>query len=134
MSHQAKQLSQGVLNCIDLCTECHQTCFNTAMTQCIQMGGKHIEPEHFHLMINCAEICQTSANVMLSGSTLHGAVCASCAEFCFACAESCRQVGDMEGCVQICQRCGESCEDMAKSFQFHISVLSSKSGSVRPNA
>jgi hypothetical protein len=45
--------------CIEACTECHHTCLQTAMTHCLQVGGSHTSsPDHFTLMLNCAEICQ----------------------------------------------------------------------------
>lgn len=124
MTHSTPHLSEELRDCIELCTECHQTCLNMAMTHCLTLGGKHTEMEHFQLMIACAEVCQAAANVMLTGSALHGAVCTSCAELCFACAQSCQQVGDMDACVDCCQRCAESCEAMAKDFKFHFPVNS----------
>lgn len=83
------------------------------MNHCLVMGGKHTEPAHFRLMLNCAEICQTSANFMLSGSGLHHITCKACAEVCRLCAESCEAVGEMEECVKACRTCAESCSKMA---------------------
>lgn len=99
-------------DCIAACQRCHQTCLHMAMTHCLDQGGKHVEPEHFRLMINCAEICQTSANFMLSQSALHEVICAACAEVCTACADSCEQVGDMDDCVRACRECAQRCEAM----------------------
>jgi hypothetical protein len=99
--------------CIRTCLECHQVCLHMAMTHCLEMGGEHTKPAHFRLMINCAEICQTSANFMLSGSDLHKLTCGVCAEVCARCADDCERVGEMEDCVQICHRCAESCQRMA---------------------
>ncbi|PWF48447.1 four-helix bundle copper-binding protein [Massilia glaciei] len=100
-------------SCIDACTECHTVCFQTAMTHCLEMGGRHVEPEHFRLMINCAELCQTSANFMLSNSPVHAAVCAACAQVCDACAANCDRIGDMEKCAATCHRCAHTCAAMA---------------------
>src|SRR3569623_797999 len=80
MMHQQPQ-SREMQACIDACNECHETCLQM-LPYCLRAGGKHIEEQHLRLMINCAEICQTAANFMLSGSPLHGAVCAACAEKC----------------------------------------------------
>ena len=98
--------------CIDACSHCHQTCLHTAMNHCLVVGGKHVETSHFRLMINCAEICQASANFMLSGSAFHQKVCAVCAEICDACAKSCEEIGGMEDCVKACRECAESCRKM----------------------
>lgn len=100
-------------SCIDTCTQCHQTCLESAMNHCLETGGKHVEPEHFRLMMNCVEICQTSANFMLSGSDFCDQVCAVCAEICEACADNCEQVGDMDDCVEACRECARSCREMS---------------------
>lgn len=107
------QLGHDMQTCIDECLHCYQTCRRDAMNHCLETGGEHVEPTHFRLMINCAEICRTAADFMLSGSDMHARICAACAEVCDACAKSCRQVGDMDACVQACQRCAESCRQMA---------------------
>mgnify|MGYP003578519435 CR=1 FL=1 len=107
--HQNANIEQ----CIEHCVDCHHICLETAMNHCLKMGGKHTEPAHFRLMINCAEICQTSANFMLSGSDLHKLTCGVCAEVCRRCADDCERVGDMESCVKSCRNCADSCASMA---------------------
>lgn len=99
--------------CIKACTECHHTCLKTAMLHCLQVGGQHTEPDHFTLLLNCAEICQTSANLQLSASEFAPKLCKLCAEVCEACAASCEDVGDMDECVTACRTCAESCAAMA---------------------
>jgi hypothetical protein len=98
--------------CIARCTACHQTCLRLAMTHCLEMGGKHVEATHFRLMITCAEICQTAANLMLAGSDQHALVCKACAEICDACAKSCERLDGMESCVATCRDCAQSCRAM----------------------
>ena len=85
------------------------------MNHCLEHGGKHVEPRHFRLMMNCAEICRTAADFMLSGSELHDKVCAVCADVCEACAQSCESIGGMDECVQACRLCAQSCREMAAS-------------------
>lgn len=97
---------------IRACLDCHSMCLRMAMGYCLERGGRHAEQKHLRLMINCAELCQTSANFMLSDSPLHGRVCLICAEACEACAKSCEQVGDMRDCVEECQDCAKSCRTM----------------------
>ena len=111
MSHH--MISSSMQRCIDNCLTCHSVCLREAMTHCLEVGGKHLAPPHFRLMINCAELCQTTANFMLSNSAYHSLVCALCADVCEACAQSCEQVGEMDECVQMCRRCAESCREMA---------------------
>jgi len=99
--------------CIDNCTNCHEVCLKTAMNHCLLVGGKHIEPEHFKLMLDCAKICATSADFQLSRSAFSAHVCSLCAEICEACADSCEKVGDMDECVAVCRKCAKSCAEMA---------------------
>jgi hypothetical protein len=104
--------SSSMQHCIDDCLHCYRTCLQTAMNHCLEEGGRHTEPEHFRLMMHCAEICRTAAEFMLGSSPLHGSVCAACAEVCDACAQSCEQIGEMDECVQACRVCMESCRQM----------------------
>ena len=107
------QMNSEMQQCIENCSKCHATCLQMAMNHCLEVGGKHTEPDHFKLMMACAEICQASANFMLIGTPHHKHVCAECAEICEECAKSCEAVGDMDDCVAACRKCAESCRAMA---------------------
>lgn len=100
---------------IQTCLDCYRTCQGTALTNCLEMGGKYVEPDHFRLMIDCAEACRATAALMINDSPYHADSCRLCAQICRDCAESCRSVGDMDECVTACERCADSCEAMAAS-------------------
>lgn len=106
-------ISPDMQRCIDDCLDCYRICTRDAMNHCLETGGPHTEPEHFRLMMHCAEICRTAASFMLGSSRLHATVCAACAEVCGACADSCEQVGNMDECVQACRACEQSCGRMS---------------------
>lgn len=106
-------LSNEMQACIDECLACYRTCLSMAMNHCLEAGGPHVEKAHFTLMAECAEICRTSAHLMLIGGAHHKRTCAVCAEICDACAADCERVGDMQDCVEACRRCAESCRRMA---------------------
>ena len=113
--HTGKRQSQWaspMQDAIKACLDCHSMCLQMAMGFCLERGGRHAEKKHLRLMLNCAGLCLTSANFMLSDSPLHGRVCAVCAEACEACAKSCEAVGDMHECVEESQRCAKSCRTM----------------------
>lgn len=114
-SHMGQQMSDEMRRCIDDCLDCSSICTETIM-HCLQMGGEHAEPEHIRLLIDCAEICQTSANFMLRNSNLHGRVCGVCAEVCERCADDCARFTDdsvMQQCAEVCRRCAASCREMS---------------------
>lgn len=101
---------------IDERENCHRACVRAAR-YCLEKGGRHAAPEHIRLLIDCAEICQTSANFMLRGSAVHKTICGACAEVCDRCAESCEAIGDdaqMKECAEVCRACADSCRKMAK--------------------
>lgn len=69
-------------------------------------------------MMDCAQICATSADFMLRGSDLHGRTCGVCAEACTRCAEGCERMGDddmMRRRAEACRRCAESCGQMSQA-------------------
>jgi hypothetical protein len=107
-SHAIQNASIDMQQCIQNCLDCHRICLET-VAYCLKMGGKHADPEHISLLLNCAEICQTSAKFMISGTDLHKLTCGVCAEVCARCADSVR----MKACVEACRRCVQSCRQMA---------------------
>jgi hypothetical protein len=111
------QMSTEMQQCINECLNCHAICMET-VTHCLQLGGKHAEARHIRLLLDCAEICQTSANFMLRGSDLHSRTCSVCAEVCARCADECERMavsGDeiMKRCAEACRRCAQLCQRMA---------------------
>jgi hypothetical protein len=112
---QHHHTDQEMRDCIANCLNCHSLCIAT-ITHCLEMGGRHAEMAHIRLMIDCAEICQTSANFMLRGSAMHSRTCGVCADVCERCAQDCERFGDdtyMRACAEACRRCAHSCKHMA---------------------
>lgn len=115
MPHTAA-MTQEMRQCIAACLSCYAMCAETAQ-HCLRLGGRHAEQAHVSLLLTCAEICRTSAHVMLLGSEQHKATCRACADICRACERACREMADgdemMQRCADECRRCAESCERMA---------------------
>lgn len=106
-------ISEEMMRCIETCLSCYRTCLSTAMNHCLVAGGQHTEPNHFRLMMACAEICRAAAHVMLINSPHHKGICRQCADICADCARDCERIGDMDACVAACRACAESCRQMA---------------------
>ena len=106
-------LSSEMRSCVEECLRCYSTCLSEAMNHCLEAGGKHVAPDHFRIMMACAEICRTSAHFMLIGTPHHKHTCAECAEICEECAKSCEALDGMQDCAEQCRRCAESCRKMA---------------------
>ena len=110
------RIDEKMRACIAECHNCHNSCTET-VTHCLDMGGDHAKPRHIRLLLDCAEICQTSANFMLRVSAFHGQTCGVCAEVCERCAEDCERFGDdpmMQQCAEACRSCAQSCHEMAE--------------------
>lgn len=102
--------------CIQLCRDCHAMCTQT-IAHCLKLGGRHASPEHIRLIVDCAQMCATSADYMLRESPFHDQICRLCAELCKECGKDCQQVaGDdqmVKECIEMCRKCAGSCERMA---------------------
>jgi hypothetical protein len=112
----AHPMSEALSQCIEACEHCHGVCLET-ITHCLQMGGKHADPAHIRLLMDCAEICQTSANFMLRTSDLHARTCGVCADICERCAQDCARFTEdamMQQCAEACRSCARSCREMAQ--------------------
>lgn len=103
--------------CIQACLDCSRECLSCATGHCLESGGKHTEPRHLRLMLDCADICQTSAAFMTRHSDLHQRTCELCAEVCAACAMSCSHIDDehIRHCAETCRRCIDACQAMTAS-------------------
>jgi hypothetical protein len=118
MIHQATLYpsSEPIQQCIQNCLDCHHACLSTVTVYCLpQLGQQHTDVDHLCLLLDCAEICQTSANFMLHGSDFHTRTCQICAEICDRCATDCERFApndQMQVCAETCRRCANSCRQM----------------------
>jgi hypothetical protein len=112
----ASEITAEMRECIRNCQECHDICTET-VTHCLNRGGTYAGPEHVRLLLDCAQICATSADFMRRVSANHGRTCEVCAEVCSQCADSCERLGEgdqtMKACADLCRRCAKSCQRMA---------------------
>lgn len=103
--------------CIEACLQCHVVCTMTAQ-YCLAQGGERATLDQVGVLLDCAQLCQTSADFMVRGSPYHPLTCGACAEVCRACAEACRAAEGEEAmahCAEVCEACAESCERMASA-------------------
>lgn len=107
----------SLAECIALCLKCHATC-QDAVGKTLSGAGR-AEPALVMTLLDCAEICQATANSMARGSPVHTAFCAACAQVCDACAEACGKAGAaaaLQPCADLCRECAMSCRHMAGSM------------------
>lgn len=106
---------EAMAECIENCKDCHDICLRTA-TWSLQQRQ---DVEAVSTLLDCAQICATSADFMVRGSPLHGLTCYICAVICEECARECErysQHAEMVSCAEMCRTCARSCYDMAASM------------------
>lgn len=90
-------------------TDCHQACVE-AMSHGLQQRGASAHLLHARLLLDCAELCDTTRDMMLRSSDFAHQVAGLCAEVCERCAASCDRLGQgMEACAVACRRCADAC-------------------------
>lgn len=107
--------SSQIEDCIRHLMHCHRACLGTATTHCLEMGGDHARPQHLRLMLDCAAICQATADALLRKSQFHTRLCELAADVCDTCAADCETLGGMEDCVIACRTCAEACRVAART-------------------
>ena len=107
--------SEQMLVCIQNCQDCHRACLQT-FAWCLKRGGRYADPDLLRNLLDCADICLTSATFMIRASDLHVHTCAACAAVCQHCADACAALADeprMRAVADTCQHCADSCRAMA---------------------
>lgn len=107
------ELTTEMERCIRDCLECYRVCVDTAINHQLGVVGREMEPAHIRLLLACAEICQTTANLVQSGSPLHKPTCRVAAKLCRRCASECERLGELEECVRASRHCADSCQRVA---------------------
>lgn len=93
-------------SCIDSCLECHRACLQTVASA----GSAGPHAEHLLLMVNCAELCLTTARFMMTSPGLDKVLAQACATVCMACAEQCDQHEGMRASAAACRHCATHCK------------------------
>jgi hypothetical protein len=127
---QRDEMLDAMEECIANCQECHDICLQTTM-YAVDKGGETARPEIVGILMDCTEICRTSADFMLRGSPYHGFTCFVCSVICEQCAEACEQFPDdpqMAACAEVCRECAASCRQMADSMGIQAEAMERSDG------
>jgi hypothetical protein len=67
------------------------------------------------LLLECAQSCATSRQILLQNPRLSAVACDSCARLATKCAQRCEPVEDeiMQTCARACRACASSCRAVA---------------------
>jgi hypothetical protein len=82
--HEHEESHDELQHCIEECLNCHAVCTMTAQ-YCLTEGGEHADVNMIGVLLDCAEICQVSANFMLRGELHAAGLAAPCGHLCGLC-------------------------------------------------
>jgi len=120
------QFSQHARACIEASLKCHAVCLSTAMTHCIETGGRHSRPQHLRVMLDCAATCSYAADIVSHKSQIHDKVCALAADVCDLCAAECDQLDGMEDCASACREAASACRTLMQTSRPEIIAMASQ--------
>src|SRR5262249_16379343 len=100
-------------NCIQDCLNTHTVCLDRAMSV-LQKGNEFADG--LRTMLDCSELCATTAHFMIRNSPLYGYVCQACADVCTHCAGVCDEIGEND-CADACRASATSCQQLVKMLE-----------------
>jgi len=104
------EVTKETRECVQACLDCHNCC-----TQMIAacMEADHCDSKTMKMLMDCAQMCQMCAGLMLRGSDMSGKMCAMCVEMCNACALACETMAKgnarLMQCAKACRACADMC-------------------------
>lgn len=105
----------SMTHCLENCAACERVCTET-LAAVLSRPDARVDARLTRLLMDCADICGTSAHFLMRQSELHTSTCGACADVCAACASACESIAgdpDLARCAQACRRCAATCEEMA---------------------
>ncbi len=100
---------------IDACERAHRTCTETAI-HAMQQGGPLAEWSLVQVLLDAADITETTADFLLRSSRLHPLICRAAAEVADKCADACEphagQDLRMKECAESCRRAATHCRKL----------------------
>ena len=101
--------------CVAACNDCSRVCLGH-VRHCLDIGGDHADPDHIAMLLTCAQVCRTAAELMTLDSEWHPTFCDLCAQVCEECADACAAMDDMQECTAACRQCAQSCRRMVSEM------------------
>lgn len=119
MAAQPRIVHKDLEECLEHCWQCHRLCLETAIYLLALEEEADAKQEKVRLLLSCAEICQSTANLLLLGAGVYQQACKLCADLCEQCAGLFGpdlEDRQMQLCFDACCRCAASCQKMAGMF------------------
>ena len=103
-----KQHSGQLQQCVQACMACSEACLIELRHFDYRSEADDLETMRC-LIAACAQICSLTIDFIIMNSVRRTVFCAVSAELCDACADFCREAGDMDQLAGVCRGCAVSC-------------------------
>jgi hypothetical protein len=93
---------------------CRRACLD-AVRRALDAEGPELDDAQLGLLLDGAEVCETTIRFRRRNSPLHPRVCAACVDICERCAGLCETLADdsvMRACGDACRRCAAICRQL----------------------
>ena len=93
---------------------CRRACLD-AVRRALDDDGPTLDDTQIGVLLDSAEVCETTIRFRRRNSTLHPRMCAACVEVCERCAELCQAFAAdavMGVCAEACRRCADVCRQL----------------------
>jgi hypothetical protein len=110
-----QRAKEPLRNCIERCEDCHDVCME-ALPGFLQGSQEHGQYLLVRLLLDTAQLCDATRDLMLRSSDFYRQLCRLCAEVCDRCAQACareREDPMLARCVDECRRCAAACREVA---------------------
>ena len=100
---------------LDTFRACRRACL-AAVRHALDADGPQLDDAQIRLLLDGAEVCETSIRFRRRNSTLDPRVCTVCVAICERCAALCDRFGDdavMRTCRDACRHCASVCRRLA---------------------
>jgi hypothetical protein len=98
---------------------CRRACLD-AVRHALDAEGPALDDAKLGLLLDGAEVCETTIRFRRRNAPLHPRVCALCVDVCERCAELCEALADdsvMRACGDACRRCAAICRRLTGNPQ-----------------
>src|SRR5690242_16353757 len=105
---------QHMWDCVSVCSDTQRACLDT-VRYCLDMGGRFSASGRIRVLLDCASMCQTTAQDSRHGSILYAQSASYCADFCERVARELHPLAAdamIQAGVHACKRCAESCRSI----------------------
>jgi hypothetical protein len=101
--------------CLASCRQCSRVC-QQRVRDGLEPGSLYAEAGHVTQLLSCAQVCRTTAELIVIDSDWYPTLADLCAHVCVECADACDALDDMDECAEACRDCAHACRRLVTAM------------------